>query len=114
VPPQVASVDTFLLGVEDGAEEERVDDGGVNEVVGLLFVQVPNAGLQPVPQCAGDEPHQPYCEQQVPDGLPIHVYPAVPPHVPSGDTVAAWAKVAESKPTAKMKALISVEVAQKR
>ena len=80
VPAQLPSVDTFLVGAEGGAEEERVvdegrivDDGWADEVVGLLFVQLPKAVLQPVPQWAVVEPHQPYCEQQLPNGLLKHV-----------------------------------------
>jgi hypothetical protein len=82
-------VETFLVGVEDGAEEERVDDKRADEVVGLLLVQLPKAELQPVPQCAVVEPHHPYWEQQLPNALPRHVYPAVPPQEASGETVAA-------------------------
>jgi hypothetical protein len=54
--PQVASVDTFFVGVEDGAADVRVDeDAGLVDdfkVVGVLPVQVPKAELQPVPQWA--------------------------------------------------------------
>lgn len=34
-------------------------------------------------------PHQPYWEQQFPNDEPLQVYPAVPAHVPSVETLAA-------------------------
>ena len=43
-------MDTLLVGVEAGVED-LVEDGRVDEVVGLLLVQVPKVELQPVPQC---------------------------------------------------------------
>ena len=49
--PQVASVDTLLVGVEDGAADVRVEVGaGFVDVVGVLPVQVPKALLQPALQ----------------------------------------------------------------
>ena len=52
--PQVASVDTLLVGVEDGAADVRVEVGaGFVEdfiVVGVLPVQVTKALLQPALQ----------------------------------------------------------------
>ena len=50
----MASVDTFLVDVEDGAVDVRVEvEAGLVDdfrVVGVLPVQVPKAELQPVPQ----------------------------------------------------------------
>lgn len=52
--PQVASVETFWVGVGDGAADVRVDVGaGFVEdlrVVGVLPLQVPKAELQPALQ----------------------------------------------------------------
>ena len=52
--PQVASVETFWVGVEDGTADVRVDVGaGFVEdlrVVGVLPLQVPKAELHPALQ----------------------------------------------------------------
>lgn len=68
MPPHEASVVTFFVGVEAEAEEERVEEDGTAEdtridvadeaglEVAPLPVHVPNAELQPVPQCAVVEP----------------------------------------------------------
>lgn len=97
----MASVETFLVGVEDGAVDVRVDVGAglVDDlrVVDEPPAQVPKALLQFVLQWASEDPHQPYCEQQFPHELPWQVYLLVPPHEPSGET-AALAKLAESRP----------------
>jgi hypothetical protein len=47
-------------------------------------VQVPNATWQPVPQYVVPVPHQPYCEQHVPNVEPLQVTPV--PQLPSVDT----------------------------
>jgi hypothetical protein len=47
VPPQLASGETFFVGVEAGGEAARVD---VGFGVGPLPVHEPNFELQPVPQ----------------------------------------------------------------
>jgi hypothetical protein len=50
-----------LVGVGCGAEEEDVaTEDRVEEVGGLMLVQVPKAELHPVPQCWVVDPHQPY------------------------------------------------------
>lgn len=97
-------METLLVGVEAGAEDERVEDRTVvtrrvdvedeiilaEDEVDLdevpLLVHVPYAELQPLPQCPADEPHQPYWLQQFPNEEPWHVKPLVAPHVPSVDT----------------------------
>lgn len=108
VPPQVASVETLKVGVEEGGEDDEdgrvlveVRSVEVDRIVveGLLPGQVPKFGLHPVPQCPVEEPHHPYCEQQFPKLDPTQVYPLVPPHVPSVDG-AALARPAESKAAA--------------
>lgn len=75
MPPHVASVDTFFVGVETGAEDARVeeertvDEAAFEDEAGLevvpLLVHVPNAELQPVPQWSVDEPHQPYLKRSI-------------------------------------------------
>jgi hypothetical protein len=83
------------MGVDDVTDDERV-------VVGLESMQLPKAGSQPVPQCALDEPHQPYCEQQSPKELFKQVYFCVPPQEPSGETLAACASDSRLTVTPKM------------
>ncbi len=68
VPPHVPSVDT------------------VGPVV--VVHPLPKPVWQPAPQYALVVPHHPPAEQHVPKVLPAHVYLFVPPHVPSGETVA--------------------------
>jgi hypothetical protein len=57
VPPQVASVETFFVGVEAAAEDERVEVRTTKvelvrlvDETGLLPLHVPNPDWQPVPQ----------------------------------------------------------------
>jgi hypothetical protein len=63
VPPHVASVETFFVGVEAGAEEDRVELitrvelDRMTEDEGLLLVQVPKVDWHPVPQWSVVEPH---------------------------------------------------------
>jgi hypothetical protein len=74
VAPQEPSVETFLAGAGTGAGDVEPPPE-----------QVPNAELQPVPQWSVELPHQPYCEQQLPNVEPAHV--ALPdPHEPSVET----------------------------
>tara|TARA_R110002003_G_scaffold44_11_gene3341 strand:- start:46414 stop:46779 length:366 start_codon:yes stop_codon:yes gene_type:complete len=82
VPAHVPSVEAFL--VETGAAE---DDTLVEEAaLGVLEAafeeetapepeQVPKAELQVEPQWSVVEPHQPYCEQQLPKEEPVQVKP---------------------------------------
>lgn len=96
LPPQLPSVDTLTadaltVDVGCGAEVERDF-----EVVVLVLVQLPKAGLQPVWQCPAEDPHHPYCEQQLPNSLFKQVKPLVPPQDPSVETVAAVAIPAQS------------------
>jgi transposase InsO family protein len=53
-PPQLASGDTFFVGIEAGGEAARVDDVRTAVEDGFevapLLAHVPNAELQPVPQ----------------------------------------------------------------
>lgn len=50
-------------------------------------LQVPNDELQPVPQWSVEDPHQPYCEQQLPKGELAQVLPPEPPQDPSVETL---------------------------
>jgi hypothetical protein len=105
VPPQVPSVDTFLVDV--GAAEDEVfveeaafeDDTALLLLLGLLLPQFPYADWQPVPQYADVEPHQPLLLQQFPKVLPRHVYLLAPPQVAS--VLTFWATATDSKPAVK-------------
>lgn len=59
----------------------------MGEVDGVVVwpEHVPNRGLHPLDgrQYWSDEPHHPYCEQQLPSSLPAQVYFLDPPQVPS-------------------------------
>lgn len=68
--PQPPSIETLLV-LADGA------------------LQLPNSSWQPAPQNTSLLPHQPYAEQQLPNVLPWHVLPSVPPQLPSLDMAAA-------------------------
>lgn len=105
MPPQLASGDTFLVGVDAGGVATRVDEGRtVTEVafdVVVLPVHVPNAELQLAPQWSLELPHHPYCEQQSPYEEPLQVKPVVPPQLPSVETALLFngaAGEAEAKP----------------
>lgn len=81
VPPQVASVETFFVGVEAAADDERVEVRTINvelagfeEDTGLLPLQVPNSDWQPVEQCAVLDPHY-YCQQENNIECMLHTQP---------------------------------------
>lgn len=103
-PPHVASGDTFLVGVEEGAGATFVEEGlTVTEVAFdvVVPVHVPNAELQLAPQWSTELPHHPYCEQQFPNEEPLQVKPFVPPQLPSVDTallLSGAAGEAEARP----------------
>lgn len=90
--PQVASVLTFLVAVDDGAVEVRVE---VDEVTGREveelagwdeedeLPQVPKPVWQPVPQYSVVLPHQPAELQQLPNVEPRQVAPPFVPQVAS-------------------------------
>jgi hypothetical protein len=90
-PAQVPSVEVFLVlvGVAEGAAAlvVVVVAAGLAEETAGLPAQVPKAALQLVPQWSVVEPQYPYCEQQLPKVDPVQVWPAVPAHIPSVETL---------------------------
>jgi hypothetical protein len=62
------------LEEERTADEERVEVWSVDTIAEERALgQVPKSDLQPVPQCAVVDPHQPYSEQQSPKPDPAQV-----------------------------------------
>jgi hypothetical protein len=88
-PAQVPSVEVFLVlaGVAEGVAALVVVAAGFADETAALPGQVPKAVLQPVPQWSVVEPQYPYCEQQLPKEEPVQVWPAVPAHIPSVETL---------------------------
>lgn len=78
---EAAGLSTWALVAWDALET-----AAALEETELSEPQVPKAALQPVPQWSVVDPHQPACEQQLPNAEPLHPRPLAAPHVPSVDT----------------------------
>lgn len=81
----------MLLGAT--VEETATDEETAEEDTVPSVVHFPKRGLQPVPQCTVEAPHQPYSEQQSPNADPRQMLPVLPPHVPSVETGPVGAEV---------------------
>ncbi|OAA55532.1 hypothetical protein SPI_08216 [Niveomyces insectorum RCEF 264] len=79
----VGDMQTAQIGHTGHVWPGRPSAGGGDEDGATSLPQTPNNELQPLPQYVSASPQKPCAEQHFPQVDPAHVFPMVPPQVPS-------------------------------